>query len=46
MTKTILTKWAEKTGAKAGDLICILSGNTDKVRAQLSALTNGIGGDD
>ncbi|MBT8316663.1 MAG: aspartate--tRNA ligase [Lutibacter sp.] len=33
-----LTKWAEATGAKAGDLICILSGNTDKVRTQLSAL--------
>ena len=33
-----LAKWAEKTEAKAGDLICILSGNTDKVRAQLSAL--------
>ena len=33
-----LAKWAEKTGAKAGDLICILSGNTNKVRAQLSAL--------
>ena len=33
-----LAKWAEKTGAKAGDLICILSGATTKVRAQLSAL--------
>ena len=33
-----LAKWAETTGAKAGDLICILSGNTSKVRAQLSAL--------
>lgn len=33
-----LAKWAKKTGAKAGDLICILSGNTTKVRAQLSAL--------
>ena len=33
-----LAKWAEKTGAKAGDLICILSGDTNKVRAQLSAL--------
>jgi aspartyl-tRNA synthetase len=33
-----LAKWAEATGAKAGDLICVLSGNTDKVRAQLSAL--------
>ncbi len=33
-----LAKWAEKTGAEAGDLICILSGETNKVRAQLSAL--------
>ena len=33
-----LSKWAEVTGAKPGDLICILSGDTDKVRAQLSAL--------
>jgi aspartyl-tRNA synthetase len=33
-----LAKWAQKTGAKAGDLICILSGNTDKVRTQLSML--------
>ncbi|WP_242082997.1 aspartate--tRNA ligase [Aestuariivivens sediminis] len=30
--------WAEITGAQAGDLICILSGETAKVRAQLSAL--------
>jgi aspartyl-tRNA synthetase len=33
-----LGKWAELTGAKAGDLICVLSGATNKVRAQLSAL--------
>jgi len=33
-----LAKWAEATGAKAGDLICVLSGGTNKVRAQLSAL--------
>ncbi|WP_103069809.1 aspartate--tRNA ligase [Aquimarina sediminis] len=33
-----LAKWAETTGAKAGDLICVLSGQTNKVRAQLSAL--------
>ncbi|TDQ28489.1 aspartate--tRNA ligase [Tenacibaculum caenipelagi] len=33
-----LEKWAKATGAKAGDLICILSGKTNKVRAQLSAL--------
>ena len=33
-----LKNWAEKTGAKAGDLICVLSGGITKVRAQLSAL--------
>jgi aspartyl-tRNA synthetase len=33
-----LAKWAETTGAKPGDLICVLSGQTNKVRAQLSAL--------
>jgi aspartyl-tRNA synthetase len=33
-----LAKWAEVTDAKAGDLICVLSGDTNKVRAQLSAL--------
>jgi len=33
-----LAKWAGVTGAKAGDLICVLSGETNKVRAQLSAL--------
>ena len=33
-----LAKWAEKTGAVPGDLICVLSGEKDKVRAQLSAL--------
>jgi len=33
-----LAKWAEVTGAKAGDLVCVLSGDTNKVRAQLSAL--------
>ncbi len=33
-----LAKWAETTGAKPGDLICILSGDSHKVRAQLSAL--------
>ena len=31
-------KWAEITGAKAGDLICVLSGIADKVRPQLSVL--------
>ncbi len=33
-----LANWAKATGAKAGDLICVLSGQTNKVRAQLSAL--------
>ena len=33
-----LAKWAETTGAKPGDLICVLSGDSHKVRAQLSAL--------
>ncbi|WP_350293710.1 aspartate--tRNA ligase [uncultured Croceitalea sp.] len=33
-----LAKWAEATGAKPGDLICVLSGDKTKVRAQLSAL--------
>ena len=33
-----LENWAEVTGAKPGDLICVLSGDTNKVRAQLSAL--------
>jgi len=33
-----LAKWAEITGAKAGDLVCVLSGAQNKVRAQLSAL--------
>lgn len=33
-----LAKWAEVTGAEPGDLICVLSGETNKVRGQLSAL--------
>ncbi|MCM4162123.1 MULTISPECIES: aspartate--tRNA ligase [unclassified Arenibacter] len=33
-----LAKWAGATGAKAGDLICVLSGNANKTRTQLSAL--------
>jgi len=33
-----LAKWAEITGAKAGDMIFILSGKADKTRTQLSAL--------
>ena len=37
-TQEDLAQWAEKTGAKPGDLICVLSGPKDKVRVQLSAL--------
>ncbi|MFY8181820.1 MAG: aspartate--tRNA ligase [Flavobacterium sp.] len=33
-----LKKWAEITGAKAGDMIFVLSGPADKTRSQLSAL--------
>ena len=33
-----LAKWAKVTGAKAGDMIFVLSGPTDKTRTQLSAL--------
>lgn len=33
-----LAKWAKVTGAQQGDLICVLSGNTNETRAQLSAL--------
>lgn len=33
-----MAKWADVTGANPGDLICILSGDTAKVRTQLSAL--------
>ena len=33
-----LAKWAEATNANPGDLICVLSGETNKVRTQLSAL--------
>ena len=33
-----LSKWAETTGAKPGDLICVLSGDANKTRTQLSAL--------
>ncbi|OAD91752.1 aspartate--tRNA ligase [Aequorivita soesokkakensis] len=37
-TEEDLAKWAEATGAKAGDLICVLSGTKNKARTQLSAL--------
>jgi aspartyl-tRNA synthetase len=33
-----LSQWATLTNANPGDLICVLSGETNKVRAQLSAL--------
>lgn len=33
-----LAKWADKTGAKAGDMIFVLSGAANKTRSQLSAL--------
>ena len=33
-----LANWAKATNAKAGDIICVLSGEINKVRAQLSAL--------
>ncbi len=33
-----LASWAKATGAKKGDLICILSGDAQKARTQLSAL--------
>lgn len=33
-----LAAWAKVTGAQKGDLICMLSGEKNKVRAQLSAL--------
>lgn len=33
-----LAKWANITDAKPGDLICVLSGQTHKVRTQLSGL--------
>ncbi|HBR10845.1 MAG TPA: aspartate--tRNA ligase [Chryseobacterium sp.] len=38
-----LKKIAEKLGAKAGDLILVMSGNADKVRPQLSALRMELG---
>ncbi len=33
-----LSNWAKTTGAKAGDMIFVLSGSADKTRTQLSAL--------
>jgi aspartyl-tRNA synthetase len=37
-TQEDLAAWAEATGATAGDLICILSGDAQPTRTQLSAL--------
>lgn len=37
-TEEDLAQWAEVTHAKPGDLICVLSGESHKVRTQLSAL--------
>ncbi|WP_333661133.1 aspartate--tRNA ligase [Chishuiella changwenlii] len=37
-TQEDLAAWAERMNAKAGDLLLVMSGNTNKVRAQLSAL--------
>lgn len=42
-TQEDLSVWAEKTGAKPGDLICILSGEAHKTRTQLSALRMELG---
>jgi aspartyl-tRNA synthetase len=33
-----LSNWAKATGAEVGDLICVLSGDANKTRRQLSAL--------
>ncbi len=38
-----LASWAAATGAKPGDLICILSGDTHTTRTQLSALRMELG---
>lgn len=38
-----LKRWAERTGAQAGDLILILSGDADKTRGRLSALRMELG---
>lgn len=37
-TQEDLAAWAKATGATAGDLICVLSGDIDATRAQTSAL--------
>ncbi|MDT0690890.1 aspartate--tRNA ligase [Salegentibacter sp. F188] len=38
-----LLGWAQQTGAKAGDLILVMAGDTDKTRTQLSALRMHLG---
>jgi aspartyl-tRNA synthetase len=38
-----LSKWAEKTNMKPGDLLLVLCGNTDKVRKQMNELRLEIG---
>jgi aspartyl-tRNA synthetase len=38
-----LQGWAKETGAKAGDLILVMAGDTDKTRTQLSALRMHLG---
>ncbi|MCG9971229.1 aspartate--tRNA ligase [Christiangramia crocea] len=38
-----LKAWADKTGAKPGDLILVMAGNADKTRTQLSALRMHLG---
>lgn len=41
--QTDLKAWAERTGAKAGDMIFVLSGAADKTRTRLSALRMELG---
>ncbi len=38
-----LKSWAERTGAKAGDLILVMAGDANKTRTQLSALRMHLG---
>jgi len=38
-----LKRWADRTGAQAGDLMLILSGDADKTRSRLSALRMELG---
>lgn len=43
--ETSLKTWADKTGAKPGDLILVLSGQLDKVRKQMNELRLRMGSD-